>query len=346
MKKNVYNFKVDLNWQLLKIISQIDRFDASWSSIEMVEGKRLKQLKSIATIQSIGASTRIEGSNLSDKEVKLLLDNLDINNLTDRDSQEVVGYFNTLDLISESANDIDVNVGNIKNIHNVLLKYSQKDKWHRGDYKQHVNAVQATFPDGTRQIIFKTTEPGLPTIDAMNQLLTWYSREEEVHPLVTCAAFVYDFLSIHPFQDGNGRLSRLLTTLLLLKKGYKWIEYVSFEHEIENNKREYYRVLRNCQVQRPNENITEWIDFFFISLTNIQTKLQRKLEVNNVKNNLPIKHQEVLAYISDNRGARMAQMATYLNYSRTTILRILDDLLEEELIARLGEGAGTHYTTK
>ena len=262
MKEKAYNFSLELNWKIIRIISQIDRFDASWSSIEKIEGRSLKQLKSIASIQSIGASTRIEGSKMSDKEVELLLNEIDISKIEDRDAQEVVGYFNVLDLISDNHDNIIVSEANIKNLHNILLKPSKKDVWHRGDYKQHVNAVQATFPDGTKQIIFKTTEPGYPTEIAMKKLLDWYNKEKEVHQLIKCAAFVYDFLSIHPFQDGNGRLSRLLTTLILIRSGYKWIEYVSFEHEIENNKKAYYRVLRNCQAQRPNEDITEWINFF------------------------------------------------------------------------------------
>jgi Fic family protein len=89
---------------------------------------------------------------------------------------------------------------------------------------------------------------------------------------------VYDFLSIHPFQDGNGRLSRLLSTLLLLKNGYKWIQYVSFEHEIESRKSEYYQALRMRQAQRPNEDITIWINFFLNALRNIQIQLTSKLE--------------------------------------------------------------------
>ena len=102
MDNKEYTFNIDLNWQLIGLISQIDRFDASWTSIERKEGQSLKQLKSIATVRSVGASTRIEGSRMSDREVEVLLKEIDISKLEDRDSQEVVGYFQTLDLISES----------------------------------------------------------------------------------------------------------------------------------------------------------------------------------------------------------------------------------------------------
>ena len=262
MENFVYNLKVDLDWKLISIISQIDRFDASWATIEKKEGQSLKQLKSIATVRSVGASTRIEGSKMSDEEVNVLLQTIDITKLEDRDSQEVVGYFNTLDIISESFLDIEITESSIKNLHNILMKFSKKDEWHKGEYKQHSNAVEANFGDGTKQIIFETTEAGLATENAMRNLVNWYKNDNVTHPLVKCSLFTYDFLSIHPFQDGNGRLSRLISSLLLLKNGYNWIQYVSFEHEIENRKPEYYRVLRNCQSQRPNENVSEWNSFY------------------------------------------------------------------------------------
>ncbi len=211
MENKVYNFKLNINWKLINLISEIDRFDANWTAIERKEGQRnLKDLKSIATVRSVGASNRIEGNTMSNEEVDVLLKKIDITKLNDRDSQEVVGYFEVLDLISESYKNIQLTENHIKSLHNSLMKYSDKDQWHKGDYKVHSNAVEASFPDGSRQIIFQTTEAGFATEDAIRQLLNWYNTEKEVHPLVKVASFVYDFLSVHPFQDGNGRLSRLI----------------------------------------------------------------------------------------------------------------------------------------
>lgn len=346
MKQKVYNFDLSLNWKVLRAISKIDRFDASWSSIEKIEGKSLKQLKSVATIQSVGASTRIEGSKLTDKDVGELINKIDVSKIEDRDSQEVIGYFNALDSISESFSDIGIQENNIKNLHNLLLKFSEKDTWHRGDYKQHSNAVEATFPDGKKQVIFKTTAPGFPTEIAMKSLIEWYAEEKEVHPLISCAAFVYDFLSIHPFQDGNGRLSRLLTTFLLLKSGYMWVEYASFEHEIENHKKAYYRVLRSCQAQRPNEDITEWIDFFLESLINLQDKLQNKLEISGLKGSLSPKEKEILTFIGNNAGSKSGEISQKLDIPKPTLKRLLISLLEKEFILKHGKGAGVNYSLR
>ncbi len=189
MENRVHTFKIDLSWELINLISQIDRFDASWVAVERREGQTLKQLKAIATVRSVGASTRIEGSTMSDEEVERLLSNIDITKLEDRDAQEVVGYFETLDIISEAYEDIGITENSLKNLHNILMKHSQKDQWHRGDYKQHNNAVEANYPDGSKQLIFRTTEAGVPTQDAMRGLMNWYREDTETHPLVKCALF-------------------------------------------------------------------------------------------------------------------------------------------------------------
>ena len=346
MKNMVHTFRLNIDWELIRLISKIDRFDASWTTIEKKEGQSLKQLKSIATVRSVGASTRIEGSKMSDEEVKVLLENIDIIKIADRDSKEVVGYFETLDLISESYHDIAITENSLKNLHNILLKYSNKDEWHKGNYKQHSNAIEAKLPDGTQQIIFQTTEAGFPTQDAMRHLIDWYVADNETHSLVKCALFAYEFISIHPFQDGNGRLSRLLSTLLLLKHGYKWIQYVSFEHEIESRKNEYYRVLRSCQAERPNEDVTEWIRFFFDALGNIQNQLMKKLETKGVETKLSPKEKSILTFIENNVGCKSGDIAKKLGIPSPTVKRILPSLIENNLIEKHGAGPGTNYSIK
>jgi Fic family protein len=342
----VHTFKIDIDWKLISEISIIDRFDASWISIEKREGQSLKQLKSVATVKSVGASTRIEGSMMNDEEVDVLLQSLSIEKLVDRDSQEVAGYYDVLDAISESYSVIDITENSIKNLHNLLLRYSETEKWHKGNYKQHRNSVEARMPDGSTQIVFVTTTPGIETEDAMRNLVDWYKTDKSTHPLVKCALFAYEFVSIHPFQDGNGRLSRLLTTLLLLKNGYKWIQYVSFESEIEDRKTEYYRELRKCQAQRPNEDVTSWIYFFFSALKNIQVKLEKKLETTGVLSKLDPKEKSILAYISDHPGTKSGKISAKLGIPAPTVKRLINNLFIKNLIERFGAGPGTNYSIK
>ncbi|VAW14920.1 Filamentation induced by cAMP protein Fic [hydrothermal vent metagenome] len=346
MENNVYNFILNLDWNLLRIVSKIDRFDAAWSSIEKKEKQSLKQLKNIATVRSVGASTRIEGSKMSNEEVRVLLNEISITKIEDKDAQEVIGYFEVLDLISENHQEIDITENSLKNLHKILLKYSEKDKWHKGSYKQHSNAVEATLPDGTKQIIFQTTNAGYETEDAMRALIEWYNNDNETHPLVKSAIFSYEFVSIHPFQDGNGRLSRLLATLLLLKNGYNWIQYVSLEHEIESQKNDYYLVLRKCQAERPNENVTEWINFFFNALRNIQGQLMKKLETKGIQTRLSPKEKSILVYIENNAGSKSGEIAKRLNIPNPTVKRILSNLVNQNLIEKFGIGAGTNYASR
>jgi len=344
MIKEIYSFTLELSWKHLEILRQVEKFEIHWSKFRQREKSSLNQLKTLATIQSIGSSTRIEGSKLSDKQVQTLLENIDITQIEDRDSQEVVGYYNALDIVTESPKDLRLTESTIKNLHNVLLKISDKDDWHRGQYKQHSNAVQATFPDGSIQLIFKTTEPGFATDDEMKSLVNWMRSKDDINPIIKTAAFIYEFLSIHPFQDGNGRLSRLLTTLLLLRNGYEWIEYISFEHEIERRKNKYYKALRNCQAKRPNEDITEWIEFFLDSLRNLINKLNKKLEIS--ESDLSPKQKNVFIFICNNPESKISKISEGSQIPRSTLKRIIKALIEKALIEKKGKGAGTNYRMK
>lgn len=336
--------KLDIDMGLMNQLSNLDRFDASWNSIEKREGASLKQLKSIATVKSVGASTRIEGSKMSDDEVAVLIDKIEITQLELRDQQEVVGYFETLDTITDNFAAIEITESQIKGLHNLLLKHGEKDTWHRGQYKQHSNAVEATLNNGTKQIIFRTTEPGFPTQDAMNRLIDWYEQDTNTLPLIKTALFVYEFLSIHPFQDGNGRLSRLLASLLLLKNGYAWIQYISFEHEIENRKSEYYKVLMETQRNRPGENVTAWLQFFISCLNNIQRNLLQKLDQNkDPAQALSLREQRILFFIQNYPGSKSGEIAQKLDIALPTVKKTLKDLTTKNLVAKIGVGRATAY---
>lgn len=344
MSQNIHTFHLELTMKLMTEISKVDRFDASWSLIEKREGQTLKQLKAIATVRSVGASTRIEGSKMTDNEVEVLIEKLKISKLEERDEQEVAGYFEVLDTIAESYKDIVISEGNLKNLHKILMNYCEKDEWHRGEYKQVSNSVEAKHLDGTKQIVFETAEPGLATEQAMKDLIEWYHSDKETLPIVKTALFVYDFLSIHPFQDGNGRLSRLLGTLLLLRSGYTWIQYVSFEHEIEHRKAEYYKVLMKTQKQRPGENIDEWLVFFLDCLLNIQDKLMIKLNTHeNLSQKLAPRTKNILAYIENHPGSKSSEISTKLDIPLSTVKKALTVMVKNKMIVKYGVGAGTNY---
>jgi Fic family protein len=342
----IHTVKLDPDWKLINLLSEIDKFGGSWGSIENRERQSLKQLKSIATVRSVGASTRIEGSKMTDDEVKVLLDNLKISKLEDRDQQEVAGYFEALDTIAESYLDIDISESTIRGLHNILMRYSQKDKWHKGNYKQHSNVVESTRPDGVKNVVFRTSEPGFETEDAMRKLVEWYHSDKEAHSIVRSAIFVYDFLSIHPFQDGNGRLSRLLGTLLLLKHDYRWIQYVSFEHEIENRKADYYKVLMECQRNRPGEDVYPWVTFFLTCLSNIQQQLMLKLETKGTVHQMTPREKKIYQFIESHSGSRSGEISKKLDLPLPTVKRALTEMVTQKLLEKHGLGAGTNYSVQ
>lgn len=329
---------------LLQELNQLDRFDAAWQAIERREQHSLKELKSMATVKSVGASTRIEGSHLSDKEVEVLIENLDITKLSDRDHQEVAGYYETLNLIGESYREINITESSLKHLHNRLMRFSEKDAYHKGHYKINSNRVERSEVDGTKTSIFETTAPGWPTQDAMAALIGWYQKDSLTHPLIKTAIFVYEFLSIHPFQDGNGRTSRLLATLLLLKNGYGWIEYVSFEHEIEHRKKEYYKNLMDAQRNRPGEDVTPWVYFFLDCLKNIQHQLLEKIEKKEQRETVGIRKQGIYALIENNPGISSGDISEKLKIPPSTVKRILAELVATRNLIVHGAGRATSYS--
>jgi Fic family protein len=352
MMENKLQFDFLTTQKIIQKIGQIDQFKGEWKQLDKEENKYLKELRKIATIQSIGSSTRIEGSTLTDAEIATLIKNLKVSKLETRDEQEVIGYYDTLEVIIDNFKDIDLSISNIHSLHNLLLKYSGKDHRHRGRFKEIMNSVVATYPDGTTKVIFNTTEPFL-TETEMQELINWANNElknKEIHPLIIIGTFIYEFLSIHPYQDGNGRLSRLLTNLLLLKSDYKFVLYVSFEHIIEQKKKEYYQALMEGQKDRKAnvEKIDQWILFFLESLAELIVKLEQKMkEYRNIGGYLNDRQRKVLAYIRENQPVKISDICQYLpQYSAASVKKDLQYLVAEFEIEKLGENRGTVYILK
>jgi len=228
--------------EILAVIAEIDEFKGAWRALGTIAPERLSALRRVATIESIGSSTRIEGSKLTDREVARLLSNLDIKSFASRDEQEVAGYAEAMDLIFRSWEVITITENHIKQLHRDLLVHSDKDERHRGHYKTGSNNVVAFDPNGKQiGVVFETATP-FDTPRLMTELVSWFAEttdDRRLHPLLVTAIFTVVFLAIHPFQDGNGRLSRILSTLMLLRAGYAYVAYSSLESVIEHSKEAY-----------------------------------------------------------------------------------------------------------
>lgn len=335
--------------QIMKQLSIVDSFKGNWEAVELKHSKHLKELRKIATIESIGSSTRIEGATLTDQEVEKLLKSVKINKLTTRDEQEVVGYYETLQVILDNYTEISLSERYIHQLHGILLKHSGKDQSHKGKYKTLSNQVVANYPDGTQRTIFRTTDPAM-TAKEMEELIRWTKqrfKKADMHPVLIVSAFVYEFLSIHPYQDGNGRLSRLITTLLLMQQGYDFVQYISFEHIIEERKESYYRALMDGQKNRykPEEKIDQWVLFFLDCLVTLIKRLEAKYEVySKLSKDLNERQKAVLEFVKREKKVRMSDVETAFNdHSRNTLKKDMVYLVSEGLLLKTGERKGTRY---
>lgn len=343
---------LQINQEILALIAEIDEFKGAWRALGTLAPERLSALRRVATIESIGSSTRIEGSKLSDREVERLLSNLQIKLFETRDEQEVAGYAEAMELIFQSWADISVTENHIKQLHRDLLKYSSKDEYHRGAYKTTSNSV-AAFDENGKQIgiVFETATP-FDTPRMVEELVAFvneFFETKRLHPLLIVGIFVVVFLEIHPFQDGNGRLSRILTTLLLLRAGYAYVPYSSLESVIEQNKEGYYLALRQTQdtIRTDTPNWQPWISFFLRALQQQMKRLAKKVEREKiVLSALPELSVQILEYAREHGRVTIGDMAKLTGVSRNTLKEHFRQLVEKGHIILHGSGRGAWYSLK
>ena len=340
---------IQITPEILNLIAQIDEFKGAWRALGMLAPDRLSALRRMATIESIGSSTRIEGSKLSDREVERLLSNLVIHSFETRDEQEVAGYAELMDLVFESWSNIPFNENHIKQLHQILLRHSEKDSRHRGQYKTNSNSV-AAFDKNGNQIgtVFETATP-FNTPRLMAELVIWVKDEREqktLHPLLIIAIFVVLFLEIHPFQDGNGRLSRVLTTLLLLQAGYAYVPYSSLESVIELNKEAYYLALRQTQglIRTDTQNWQPWLVFFLRSLAEQIRRLEKKVEREKiVMTSLPEISLHIVEFVREHGRITIGNAIKLTGISRNTLKVHFRNLVERGQLTQHGSGRGVWY---
>ncbi|MEM9400742.1 MAG: Fic family protein [Verrucomicrobiota bacterium] len=336
--------------EILNLISEIDEFKGQWRALKTLSPEMLNQLRRIATIESIGSSTRIEGAKLSDKEVAALLANLKIESFQNRDEEEVAGYGEAMDLVFDSWESMPITENSIHQLHRVLLQYSTKDARHRGDYKKNPNNV-AAFDESGQQvgIVFETATP-FETPFEMEKLMDWWEKaqkEDQLHPLLMIGMFIVWFLAIHPFQDGNGRLSRIITTFLLLRFGYAYAPYSSLESVIEENKSGYYTALRKTQQTLKSEqpDWETWLTFFLRCLARQKERLSRKIATEQeVLMDLSELATSIIALFETKTKVTVAEAVKATGANRNTVKASLQGLVKRGLIVQQGKGRGAHYT--
>lgn len=335
-------------WQKITLI---DELKGRWVGGAQLNPQALNRLKQFVLVTSTGASTRIEGSQLSDKEVEKFMKGLAIQRFSDRDKQEVQGYYELLANVFNSWEELHFSESLTKSFHQELLKYVEKDQLHRGEYKKQENKVIMIDKAGQSVGVLFDTTPAYLTPKEMQELIEWTNgaRQNQIHhPLLVIAGFLIQFLQIHPFQDGNGRLSRILTNLLLLQAGYVYMPYVSHEKLIEDNKPDYYMALRQSQktFKTDKTTIMPWLEFF-LEMVYRQTKMAVELlSTENIEKLLSPTQLKAWEYLQKRSEVTPKELSEKLKIPRPTINQVLSKLIDLKKIERLGQGRSTRYRKK
>lgn len=349
MPHNRFNKRLNsLPPEILNTIARIDEFKGQWIAGAQLSPQVLGRLKRSVLITSTGASTRIEGARLSDNDVEKLMAGISLQKFSNRDKQEAQGYFELLRNVFDAWEHIRFSESTIKHFHKELLKFAIKDEGHRGEYKKKENKVMMVDASGKPiGTLFETT-PAYLTPKEMLELVEWTQqalKENKYHPLLLVGNFIVEFLNIHPFEDGNGRLSRILTNLLLLKEGYLYMPYVSHEKLIEDNKPEYYMALRKSQktFKHAHENIVPWLDFFLSVFLQQSKTAVGLLSEENIEKLLSVKQLAVWRHILSVDEATPMEISKGTKVARPTVNQALNRLLSFKKIERLGSGRSTRY---
>lgn len=338
--------------EVLNLIAELESFNSRWVITQALAPDRLAALRQVATIESVGSSTRIEGVKLTNAQIEALLRGVKTYSFRSRDEQEVGGYAEVMETIFASYKEIPITESYIKQLHGMLLKFSTKDERHRGDYKKFPNHVEAFGADGKSQgVIFHTAAP-FDTPKFMTDLVEWTNSElakKELHPLLVIGVFVVTFLQIHPFQDGNGRLSRALTTLLLLKQGYAYAPYSSLERVIEENKDAYYLALRRGQAELEGEKpggMEDWLLFFLRSMQKQKAALEKKLADELAAAKLPPLSLQIIELIRGRGPTSISEVVSATGANRNTVKVHFRRLVDDGHLVAEGVGRGVRYRMK
>ena len=340
---------LEITPEILALIAEIDEFKGAWRALGTLAPERLSALRRVATIESIGSSTRIEGAKLSDRDVERLLTNIEIKKFDTRDAQEVAGYAEVMETVFSHFEVIDLTENHIKQLHRDLLAHSDKDERHRGHYKTNANHVSAFDENGQEiGIVFETATP-FDTPRLMSELVQWTCgalNERKLHPLLIIGIFTVVFLEIHPFQDGYGRLSRILTTLLLLRAGYAYVPYSSLESVVENSKEGYYLSLRQTQrtIRGAKPNWQPWTVYFLRAFQQQKQRLEKKIASERiVVDALPELSLQIIEAIKDRGRITVREIVKLTGANRNTVKTHLAALVTANHIAQHGTGKGTWY---
>lgn len=328
---------------IVNLISSIHEYKGKQELFIEAKPDILNELLEIAKIQSTGASNRIEGIYTSDNRLQEL-----VQKKTDpknRSEKEIAGYREVLQIIHENYEYIPLRPNMILQLHRDLYMYSGSSIG--GNFKNSDNTIEEINPDGNLIVRFKPVA-AFETSQYMDSLCTNFEKtlnHSNIDPLLLIPMFILDFLCIHPFNDGNGRMSRLLTLLLLYREGYIVGKYISIEMIVEKTKETYYDTLQECSTNwhEGTNEYAPFVQYFLGTILNAYKEFSNRVEHLRKKGTTKA---DRIRNLFDKKIGKLSKSEIanfYPDISVTTIERVLADLLKEEYIFKVGAGRSSKY---
>ena len=332
--------------EIVNMLSSLHEFRGKQELYIEAESDILTALLNIAKIQSTKASNKIEGIYTSDERLEALV--MEKAEPQNRSEEEIAGYREVLATVHDSYEYISIRPNNILQLHRDLYGFSSSDTG--GRFKNTDNVIAESDKDGKQRVRFAPV-PAFQTAEAMEALCSEFNSaidRSEYDPLLLIPMFILDFLCIHPFNDGNGRMSRLLTLLLLYRSGYIVGKYISMEMLIEKTKETYYEALQNSSIgwHDNTSDYTSFVRYYLGVVLKGYNDFQDRVE--HLKYRKISKTERLKAVFEKKLGIiKKSDIATLCpDISETTIERSLKELLESRYIEKVGKGRATGYAKK
>lgn len=343
MALNLNAKDVTFNHEMVALLLEIEEFKGSWQAYGKCDPAYLAELQRLAIIESIGSSTRIDGAKCTDRDVSRMMTKRASQSFLTKDEKNVAGYACLMHEILSSWKVMPLTEHTIKHLRATLMQFSH-DARHQSTDKPVDNHVVAFDAHGQVPETVNANE----TPRYMEQLVAWTNLQlsnKTLPALIVIGMFVAAFLAIHPFTDGNGRLSRALTTLLLLRAGYVYVPYCSLERIFEASKTSYYISLRATQktLQSDHPNWTIWLTFFLKSLVKEVRHLKRKVDNAQLLRTMPDISQQMIELIRKHGAMSITEAATILQVNKFTLRDHVKCLVKEQRLLRVGKGRTTKY---
>ncbi|MGD0293464.1 MAG: Fic family protein [Terracidiphilus sp.] len=342
--------KIQISHEMLLMVGELDAFKGAWIGMRSIGQKPLSALRRAAGMESIAASVRMAGGQLTNGRIERLMEETVEIDHPAGEEFDPLGYAEALTKILHGWKQMPVNEERILRLHFALMGFGRRAGKEAGEYKSWAKPLAAGDEEGRKAGITLQTAPAAKTPERMGELVAWLDREEragKMHKLLLTGMFVARLLAIHPFLEGNGRLSRLLTTLLLLRFGYGYVPYSSLEAVLEGSGEEYEHALRRTQMTLDGDapDWEPWLMFFLGALREQKRRLAEKVkEERKLQANQTELAAAILERVRKEGRVTIGEMIALTGRKRETLRWHFQNLVRERRLAQHGTCKGTWYS--